>query len=316
MIPHIRPNLVFVIGPTASGKSDLAIEIAQKSAAPTELINCDSIQFFAGVDIGAAKPSPEQLAMVPHHLIGHMPLGSEFTAGDFRRDALKVIEAGATRNLNQFISVGGSGFYVQALEKGMYDVPVIAPEIRETLEEEMAALGPHPLHQELVSRDAEAAARIQPNDRYRVLRALEILRATPGKTLSQMRAEFEAAKPPAPFTTSKIGLTLSRERLRERITLRTEKMLQTGLIEETQKLRDLGFRNWAPLTSVGYKEVQSYLDGALSRAELAPLIVTSTMQLAKRQMTWFKRDAEIRWFDAESELAQAVEYGLSSGLKK
>ncbi len=301
-----RPLLLFVLGPTASGKSDLAVEIAVRSR--SEIINCDSVQFFDGVDIGAAKPSHEQLTKVPHHLVGHVALGGEYTAGDFRRDAIKVIEPGA----KNFLAVGGSGFYVQALEKGMYEVPKVPEVVRTKLEEEMEATGPAPLHAELTERDPEAAARIQVNDRYRVLRALEILRASnDGRTLSQMRAEFEAAREPAPFRVAKMGLSVSRERLRERVTIRTQKMLSLGLIEEVKALRERGFGNWGPLYSVGYKETQAYLEGSLSREELEPAIITATMQLAKRQMTWFKRDASIRWFDAEAEAERAIEFALA-----
>jgi tRNA dimethylallyltransferase len=302
----MNAGLLFVVGPTASGKSDLAIEIAERTHA--EILNCDSIQFFKGVDIGAAKPPPKDLARVPHHLVSHLELGAEYTAGDFRRDALRLLEP-AEKN---FVAVGGSGFYIQALEKGMYEVPPVAPSIREKLEAEMTTHGSHDLHRELSTRDAESGAKIDKNDRYRILRALELLRSEPsGKTLSQMRKEFEAAKPPPPFRLArqKVGLTVSREKLRERVTLRTRKMIEAGLIEEVERLRAQGFGSWAPMMSVGYKETQSYLDGTLPRAELEPLIVTSTMQLAKRQMTWFKRDTSIRWFDAEEQLGDAIDFG-------
>lgn len=311
----MKPELLFVVGPTASGKSDLAVALAERTGC--EILNCDSIQFFKGVDIGAAKPPPEDLARAPHHLISHLELGAEYTAGDFRRDALKLIE-GSEKN---FVAVGGSGFYIQALEKGMYEVPPVAPEIRARLEAEMAEHGSHQMHLELLARDPESGARIDKNDRYRILRALELLRAEPnGRTLSQMRSEFEAAKPPPPFrlASRKIGLSFSREKLRERIILRTRRMIEAGLIDEVEGLRAKSLSQWAPLQSVGYKETQSFLDGKLSRAELEPLIVTSTMQLAKRQMTWFKRDPSIQWFDAENQLGKAAEFAanLAQGVRE
>lgn len=302
----MKSFLFFVVGPTASGKSDLAVEIAELSGA--EILNCDSIQFFKGVEIGAAKPPVTDLARVAHHLVSHLELGAEYTAGDFRRDAIRLIEA----RPKSYVAVGGSGFYIQALEKGMYDVPAVAPEIRLNLEREMEERGAAPLHLELATRDPESAARIDKNDRYRILRALELLRSAPsGKTLSQMRAEFEAMKPPSPFESAatKIGLLFSRERLRERITVRTRQMLNAGFIEEVEDLRAKGLKDWPPLLSVGYREVQSFLDGELPQSELEPLIITSTMQLAKRQMTWFKRDSSIRWFNGESEIPQAIEFG-------
>ncbi len=306
----MKPHLLFVVGPTASGKSDVAVEIAEacgkeQPRAP-ELINCDSVQFFAGVDIGAAKPEPELLARAKHHLIGHVPLGGAYTAGDFRRDALKIIEE-RSQIVSSFVGVGGSGFYVQALEKGMYEVPELSEDIRKQLDRDAEEKGYGVLYEELRTRDAEAAAKIQPQDRYRIWRALEILRSHPdGGTLSQIRAQFEKQKPDAPFTVSKIGIFRSREELRRRITSRTQRMLREGLIEEVEGLRAKGLNDWAPLKSVGYKEVQEFLDGRLTREELEPLIITSTMQLAKRQMTWFKRDASIQWFESKDGQLGAV----------
>jgi tRNA dimethylallyltransferase len=307
----VRAHLVFVVGPTACGKSDFAVEAIEAVEArdrakglalpPPEIINCDSVQFFAGVEIGAAKPGPDLLARARHHLIGHVPIGGEYTAGDFRRDALKLVESRSREGSGRFFAVGGSGFYVQALEKGMYDVPEIAPEVRSQIEMDLQTKGLFALHTELKERDPEAAGKIQSADRYRIFRALEVLRsAPPGETLTSIRARFEAARPPAPFHINKIGLTCSREFLRRRVTERTRRMLKTGLLEEVEHLRAQGLSAWGPLSSVGYREAQDYLDGRLKFEELEGAIITSTMQLAKRQMTWFRRDAEIRWFDVET----------------
>jgi tRNA dimethylallyltransferase len=296
-------RLLFVVGPTACGKSDFAVELCEILAArglESEIINCDSVQFFEGVQIGAAKPGPELLARARHHLIGHVPLGGSYNAGDFCRDAEKVIAARRAQGVRHFVAVGGSGFYVQALEKGMYDVPKIPAEIRQELERVMAESGPEPLYQELRERDPQTAARIEPADRYRILRSLEILRAHPaGGTLSEIRARFEANKKPSSHLVSKVGLFRPRDILRKRVEERTEMMLQTGLLDEVRDLRAMGLGSWSPMQSVGYKEAQACLDGTLGREELAPAIVTSTMQLAKRQMTWFKRDPSIAWFDRE-----------------
>lgn len=296
--------LFFILGPTASGKSALAIEIAERRR-PTSILNCDSIQFFQGVDIGAAKPSPDDLARVTHFLIGHRPKGSEYTAGDFRRDALEILA-----QHKDCLAVGGSGFYIQALEKGMFEVPPVALEIRANLEAEMREQGPEKLHEELRARDPETAARIQPRDRYRILRALELLRSS-SETLTEMRARFERERPPSPFAIHKIGLHVNRDQLRERVILRTKRMLEAGLIEEVEALRAEGLRDWAPLRSVGYKETQLFLDGEMTRSELETRIVTATLQLAKRQMTWFRRDPEIRWFDPQNESQKLLDFGLA-----
>lgn len=310
-----RVNLLFVVGSTACGKSDLAVEISEACARrgrtepPPEIVNCDSIQFFDGVEIGATKPEPELLARAKHHLVGHVPLGGEYTAGDFRRDAIGVFEARASEGVFDFLTVGGSGFYVLALEKGMFDVPEIAVGVREALESEMELKGPGPLHAELEARDPAAAVKIKPADRYRILRALEILRSSPsGETLSSIRARFEASRPPSPFRTSKLGLFRPRDVLRKRVIERARKMIAHGLIEEVERLRAQGLRDWAPLSSVGYKEAQAYLDGVLDRASLEDAIVTSTMQLAKRQMTWFKKDTSITWFDSEAGWSAPLEF--------
>lgn len=297
-------HLLFVVGPTACGKSELAVCISEKlrdaGGIQPELINCDSVQFFAGVEIGAAKPEPELLARAPHHLLGHVGLGDAYTAGDFCREALSLIEHREKEGCTRFLPVGGSGFYVQALEKGMFEVPEIRAGVREELEEKLRREGLGSLYEELSSRDPEAASQIKPQDSYRLLRALEILRSEPtGATLTEIKHRFEVKRPPRPFRVSKIGVFRPRDVLREKVTLRTQSMLERGLIDEVRGLRAQGLGAWAPLQSVGYKEVQEHLDGRLPFSELEATIVTKTMQLAKRQMTWFKRDPSILWFDSE-----------------
>lgn len=301
-----QPKVLFLVGPTASGKSDAGVAIAEATGA--EIINCDSVQFFAGVEIGAAKPEPELLRRARHHLVGHIPVGQDYNAGDFRRDALALITSGAC---GRFIAVGGSGFYVQALEKGMYDVPEITPEVREQLDRGAAEPdGLQKLYAELSARDPRTAEKIDRNDRYRILRSLEILRAHPKETLSEIRERFRSAEPPQPFVSEKIGLFCERTLLRERVTVRTRRMLASGLIAEVEllraEIRKLGLDDWAPLRSVGYNEVQDFLDGRLPREALEEQIITSTMQLAKRQMTWFKRDQATEWFPRGSSMIELM----------
>jgi tRNA dimethylallyltransferase len=182
----------------------------------------------------------------------------------------------------------------------MFDLPEIAPGVRESLARELAEpAGRERLHAELATRDPEAASKININDPYRIVRALEILRSSStNATLSSIRARFESQRPQAIFESIKIGLKVPRDMLRERVINRTQQMLRSGLIEEVESLCAQGLSEWAPLKSVGYAEVQMMLNGEIARAELEDRIVTSTMQLAKRQMTWFKRDADVRWVDA------------------
>lgn len=316
METSVKPELLFIVGPTASGKSDLAVEIAERlESGSSEIINCDSVQFFAGLEIGSAKPSPDLLRRAPHHLIGHVPVGGAFTAGDFRREAIQVIENRVTAGVSRFVGVGGSGFYIQALEKGMHDVPDVAEGIRASLETESEAEGGwEKLYRELSLRDPLAAQKINPADRYRILRALEILRSNPEGSLTEIREKFALEQAPSPFVVRKIGVYWPRASLRERVTLRTREMLKAGLIEEVEsllgQLAKLGLSDWTPMRSVGYRETCDFLAGRLPRAELENAIVTSTMQLAKRQMTWFKRDPLTRWFDVENGRGEPLQYAL------
>lgn len=298
-------HLLFVVGSTATGKSDLAVEISERAGQPAaEIINSDSVAFFDQVQIGAAKPGPELLSRAKHHLVGHVKAPNKYTAGDFRRDALAIV----MQKQGRYLVVGGSGFYTQAFEKGMYDVGDPDPQLKEQIAAEAQSEGFEKLYEELKSRDPET--KIQPADHYRIQRALEILRMNPGKTMAEIRAEFEAAKPEQPFTSKKIGLFRPRDILRQKVTERTRRMLDQGLIEEVERLRAQGLHMWSPMQSVGYKEAQAYLDGQIRKDELEALIVTSTMQLAKQQMTWFKRDPQTRWFDPDSQWKEAVEAGV------
>lgn len=298
-----KTRLVFVVGPTASGKSEFAVHLAESLTAHgqrTEIINADSVQFYAELEIGAAKPERELCARVPHHLLGHVALGANYTAGDFRRAALEIIKRRSEELAVQiFLVVGGSGFYLQALERGMFEVPSVDVPLRERLESELGERGLAWLYSELQTRDALAAEKIKPQDKYRILRALEILRSDrAGRTLTEIKSQFQTLSAESEFSVFKIGLRWTRTALRERIERRTKSMLARGLIAETEKLRQAGYAAWPPLSSVGYLQVQEFLDGKILHADLEPLIVTRTMQLAKRQMTWFKRDQSIVWYEA------------------
>jgi tRNA dimethylallyltransferase len=198
--------------------------------------------------------------------------------------------------------VGGTGFYFQAIEKGMYPIGAADPVTIQEVENEVQE-SPEKLHQELRDKDPEAAAKISINDHYRLARAIEILR-THGKPPSQIRKEFEESRAPFPYPLLKIGIRAPKEELLPRVAVRTQKMLKLGLLEEVQSLLDRGLSQWAPLQSVGYKEAIDYLKGRLtSEEELKNLIVQNTMRLAKKQRTWFQRDAEILWISrSEKEL--------------
>jgi tRNA dimethylallyltransferase len=312
-----KPHVLFVVGTTAVGKSDLAVEIAElfhekhSNLPQAEIINTDSVAFFEAVQIGAAKPSADLLSRVRHHLVGHISKGQKYTAGAFRRDALQIIEE-RSRVTPTFIAAGGSGFYVQAFEKGMYDVADPSDEVRRQLADDQEQKGMEVLFGELRERDPETHQRLNANDHYRILRALEVLRGdAEGRTLAEIKLAFENQRPPAPFHVSKIGLFRPRDVLRQKVTERTRQMLRDGFIEEVEALRAEGLGAWSPMQSVGYKEIQAMLDGALAKADLEQAIVTSTMQLAKSQMTWFKRDPDIEWFNTDEAWNEAKISALS-----
>lgn len=307
---RLKPLLIFIVGSTATGKTEFSLLAKKKVEAelgtPCEILNFDSVQVFREIEIGTAKPSIEQRAQARHHLLDFVPKGQSFTAGEYRRDALKILKERTESGVGAFLLVGGSGFYAQALEKGMFEIEPVDPAIRNDLVQELESRGLPSLYDELSKIDSDYAKTIAAQDTYRILRALEIVRSQ-GKTLTQIKNEF-AAKPSElrlNYEIAKIGLRVERDVLRDRIASRTDRMLAQGWVDEVRTLRAEGLVAWAPMQSVGYKEIQSYLDGELKESELREKVIVSTMQLAKRQVTWFKRDTEVQWCASESEFTEA-----------
>lgn len=283
-------KVLFVVGPTGSGKTEFALRVAEESGA--HILNADSVQFYQGLDIGSAKPSSLERARVPHHLFDVAPVGSVLTAGDYRRLALeKLAELESVNRLT--LVVGGSGFYIQALEKGMFDFGKVPMEISAQVKADAESRLPL-LAQELADIDPDYAKKVGPTDKYRIARAIELWRHF-RKTPSELRAEFKPQSFPYPL--QKVGLSVDREVLRQRVEARAQSMLQQGWIEEVQVLLREAGPHWPPLQSVGYAEILKYLAGDIPWENLVPEIVTSTMRLAKRQATWFRRDSEIVWYD-------------------
>lgn len=300
--------ILFVVGPTGSGKSRLALELAKELQLP--IVNCDSVQVYQRVNIGTAKPSVEEMNSVPHHLFDMISPPFEFTAGEFRREALSVL-----KNLvfsTPVIMVGGSGFYIQALQKGMYEVSQVSESVRLSLEQELAQKGLGPLFEELLARDPQLALKVGSSDTYRILRGLGLLRAH-GKTLTEIQMEFQKNSDIAfPYRFATLGLRIDRSQLRERLQKRARQMVESGLIEEVESLLADRLSDWAPMRSVGYKETLSYLRGELGdRDQLIAAITANSMRLAKRQRTWFRRDKDIRWFDIETEWLKARSFGVA-----
>lgn len=292
-------KVVFVVGPTASGKSQLALLLAEKFKGA--IINCDSVQVFKSLDIGSAKPSKEEFVKVPHFLFDYIEEGKETTAGEYSRDFFATLE----KIKNQFpvvFVVGGTGFYFQAIEKGMYPIGAADPAIIKQVEAELKAIdGAEKLHQELSQKDPLTASKISVNDHYRLARAVEMMR-THGRAVSEIKKEFEETRAPFPYPLLKIGIKVSKEDLLPRVQKRSEAMIRMGLIQEVRMLLEKGLQNWSPLQSVGYFETVEYLNGKISSEQgLKELIVQNTMKLAKKQRTWFQRDSGIFWVSPEED---------------
>lgn len=287
-----------IVGPTASGKSALAFDLAKKFKGA--ILNCDSLQFYRRMDIGTAKPPKSEQAQVPHYLFDILNPGEVLTAGDFRKLALQELER--ELNLRPVFGVGGSGFYIQALEKGMFEVPKADPRIDAEVRAQLERDGLPAMHAELLKLDQDYAEDLNPQDSYRIVRALVIIRQT-GQRVSDFKRQFKPQKFPYPIF--KMGLKPEREVLLPRIQHRVYAMLKAGFLEEVRSLVKEGFAEWPPLQSVGYKECLMVLNGQLSEDRLASQIIEKTSQLSKKQRTWFKRDLEIRWLDVASPYSEA-----------
>lgn len=292
-------NVTFVVGATCSGKSAWALKQALNSASAC-LVNCDSIQVYEGLRIGSAAPSKDELKQIPHYLFSYVPCGGKMTAGQYARDFFKLMDE--IKSLYQYVFVvGGTGFYFQAIEKGLYPTLPSNSEIKMQLEEILKTNeGESILYKELLEKDPLVARKISSHDHYRLVRALEIIRSE-GRSLSDIQNEFNLNQKKFPFPLTKVGIKISKEELLPRVQKRTQWMIENGLIEEVQNLIQQGFSDWEALQSVGYRETLMFLcqDPSIpTKEDLFEKIVQNTMKLAKKQRTWFKRDLEIKWIES------------------
>lgn len=299
--------VLFIVGPTGSGKSHLAFNLALRTQ--SAILNCDSIQVYQKLNIGSAKPSVQEMSQIPHLLFDFISPPYEITAGEFRRQALEALKKSLTKG--PVIAVGGSGFYIQALQKGMYPIQSIPSLIKKNLQEEIEQKGLSALYEELLARDPEYAAQVNRSDSYRIVRGLSILR-THSQTLTEIQNTFKENSSRAfPYPYQTLGLTLERTRLKERLLFRSQKMLEDGLVGEVEELCRQGWSQWAPMRSVGYKETLDYLTGKIKTIEELKLAITQqSMRLAKRQSTWFSRDKDIKWFHAERNNEEIFNHAL------
>ena len=284
-------KLIIVLGPTAVGKTDYSIELALKHGSP--VISCDSRQIYREMTIGTAVPSREQLEAVRHYFIQTKSVTDYYTAGKYEIEALSLISELFSKGHETLVMTGGSMFYIDAVCNGIPDVPEADPELRARLTARIKAEGALQVAEDLKELDPEAYQSIDRSNGMRVLRAMEVCLGT-GKTFSSF-AKREPRK--RDFEIEKIGLARPREELYRRIDARVDLMFQQGLIEEVRSLTE--FRNLTALNTVGYKEVFTYLDnpGAVSLDQTVSLVKQDTRHYAKRQMTWWRRDGDIRWIN-------------------
>jgi tRNA dimethylallyltransferase len=296
-------SVLVLVGPTASGKTGLAVRLAERMSG--DVVSADSRQIFKHLNIGTAKPAPEELHRVPHHFIDVFDPGREYSAGRYGQEARAKISELLAQG-RQPILVGGSGLYVRAVIDGFFPGPGKNEEIREQLENEARALGPEALLDKLRGLDPDAAAKMDATNARRIIRALEVYYTT-GQPISRLQ-KMQQTKPA--FGVVQFGLEWNRQELYERIDRRVDRMLRDGLVDEVKQLIAKGYsRKINALNTVGYKEVFDFLDGAITESEMSELIKRNTRRFAKRQLTWFRADKRIRWIavDDRSDWAQIVQ---------
>lgn len=290
----VRRKVPFLVGPTASGKTELALRIARRWK--TQIISADSRQLYKGMHIGTAQPTPDQLAVVPHHFVDCMDPSEPFSAGEYGRRARALIEQLLQAGVTPLV-VGGSGLYVSALADDFFTGPSADLDFRLRLRDRRDRVGTAALYRELQQADPISAEKIMVSDYRRIERALEIYHLT-GIPISELRRK--KANPP-PYHPVIVGLFWERQKLYERINLRCRRMLDDGFIEEVRQLRSSGLtpENCIALDSVGYKEVFSFLNGELDESEMLRLFQRNTRRFAKRQLSWFHRDDRIYWIQRD-----------------
>jgi tRNA dimethylallyltransferase len=276
-----------VLGPTASGKTALAVSLAEHLK--THILSADSRQFYRELRIGSAMPTREELSRAPHHFIGQLSVRDDYNVSRFEQEALQCLNQLFGKH-PQILLCGGSGLYLDAVCQGIDTLPDPDPELRAQLKLRLVREGLAALQFDLKRLDPDYYARADIQNPARVIRALEVCLTT-GTTYSSLRRNKPVQRP---FRLRKIGLDPGRQILEERISARTDSMLRDGLVEEARSL--LPFRHLNALNTVGYKEIFAYLDGDLSMEEARDKICINTRRYAKRQMTWFRRDPEITWF--------------------
>ncbi|MCK5395690.1 MAG: tRNA (adenosine(37)-N6)-dimethylallyltransferase MiaA [Gammaproteobacteria bacterium] len=305
------PIVIFIMGATATGKTDLALaiydELSDRSGA--DLISVDSALVYRGMDIGTAKPDPQILADAPHQLIDIIDPAEVYSAGQFRDDALRLMQQSTSKQRTPIL-VGGTMLYFNTLQKGMADMPEVDDSVKQAIEQEAKSSGILAMHERLKSVDPVSAERIHPNDPQRIKRALELYDFT-GKTLTEFWREQEQNKALSGFPYRRIKIALmpdDRVELRKRITARFDEMLDQGFIEEVEALFNRGdlHAEMPSIRAVGYRQVWAYLAGDYGYDEMREKAIIATAQLAKRQMTWLRKEKECNFIDPNTLNTQKV----------
>jgi tRNA dimethylallyltransferase len=294
------PPVVAIVGPTASGKSALALAIARESGG--EIVSCDSLQVYRGLDVGSAKATADERAMVPHHLLDVVEPDQDFSAADYARLARSALDDVAARGRLPIVA-GGTGLYLRALRRGLFAGPARDAGLRRRLEAIGQRGGDARLHRLLARVDPEAAARIEVRDRVRVIRALEVYRAS-GRTLTAHHGE--GAPAPDDRRWLVVGLDPPREVLRAAVEERTHAMLARGLVDEARALVGRYGADLRPLRAIGYRQAVAVVRGAQTVDQAQRDIVKETMRYAKRPMTWFRHQEDVRWFREAADARVAI----------
>lgn len=304
-----KPKIIVICGPTGVGKTACGIRIAQKFSG--EIISADSMQVYRYMDIGTAKPTPEERKVVAHHLIDVVDPNEPFDAATYSRLSQEIIFRLNDEGVIPFV-VGGTGLYIRALIHGLFRATPPNPEIRLRLKEEAEKSGLGILYKRLMNLDPEAAKRIHPNDTFRIIRALETYEIT-GKAISKHHQEHRFSQ--HPFEVIKIGLIENRDLLYQRINIRVDKMLEQGFLKEVEELLERGFSpKLKSMQSIGYRHMIQFMEGNIPWEETIRILKRDTRRYAKRQLTWFQADPDLVWKSAAdlTEIEQMVTHFLNS----
>jgi tRNA dimethylallyltransferase len=288
----IQNYLVLVVGPTAVGKTEICLNLAKNFN--TEIISCDSRQFYRETNLGTAKPTKSELGQVTHHFVNSLSIEDSYDVKMFEKEVIELLDK-LFKSHQVVVMTGGSGLFADAVVNGLDDMPDLDPSFREEIIREYKEKGLEFLQDELAKIDPEYLKVVDQNNPQRLMRAIEVFRGT-GKPFSSFRKKKKAKRN---FKTIKIGLERNREELYQRIDLRMDQMIEAGLFDEADAL--FGKRNFNALQTVGYQEIFGFIEGKYDREEAIRLLKRNSRRYAKRQLTWFRKDSEIQWFNPSDE---------------